>query len=426
MAVSGALVAGRGSVEEVLAPAAAAEILIMAIERSNLDGKRVLAIVPDATRTAPMPLLFKVLNEQLLQRVATLDYLIALGTHPPMREPAIASLLGIAAGERERRYSGVRVFNHRWDHDDALVTIGTISAEEASALTGGVLAQEVVIRLNRMVEDYDVLLLCGPVFPHEVAGFSGGAKYLFPGIAGAEIIDFTHWLGALCTSMATIGVRDTPVRRVIHRAAELVRAELLCVAMALDGPELHGMWVGGHLEAFEAAAELSSRLNVVRVRQPFSRVLSMPAERYQDLWTAAKAMYKTEPVIADGGEVVIYAPQITEVSYTHGRLIDEVGYHVRDYFLAQWERFKDVPGAILAHSTHVKGSGAYDDVTGTERPRIQVTLATSIPEERCRRINLGYADYRGIDPTEWADQWGEDLLVIRDAGEKLYRLDQSA
>lgn len=426
MPVSSALVAGRGSVEELLTPAAAEEILAAAIERSNLDGKRVLAIVPDGTRTAPIPLLFRVLNEQLLQRVAALDYLIALGTHPPMREPAIARLLGIAADERERRYSGVRVFNHRWDHDEALVTIGTISAEEANALTGGVLAQEVVIRLNRLVEDYDVLLLCGPVFPHEVAGFSGGAKYLFPGIAGAGIIDFTHWLGALCTSMATIGVRDTPVRRVIHRAAALVRAELLCVALALEGPNLHGMWVGGHLEAFEAAADLSSRLNVVRVPRPLSRVLSMPDRHYDDLWTAAKAMYKTEPVIADGGEVVIYAPHITEVSYTHGRLIDQVGYHVRDYFLGQWERFKDVPGAILAHSTHVKGSGTYDDLTGTERPRIQVTLATSIPEERCRRINLGYADYRAIDPAEWADQWGDDLLVVRDAGEKLYRLDQSA
>jgi len=425
MAVSDALVAGRGSVGEVLTPAAAEEILVAALERSKLDGKRVLAIVPDGTRTAPIPLLFRVLNEHLLPRAGALDYLIALGTHPPMPEPAVAGLVGMPAAERDRRYPGVRVFNHSWDRDDALVTIGTITAAEADALTGGLLARDVVIRLNRLVDDYDLLLLCGPVFPHEVAGYSGGAKYLFPGIAGAGIIDFTHWLGALSTSLATIGVRDTPVRRVIHRAAELVRAELLCVAMVLDGPDLHGIWVGGHLEAFEAAAELSSQLNVIRVPQPFTRVLSMPAERYDDLWTAAKAMYKTEPVIADGGEVVIYAPHVKEVSYTHGRLVDQVGYHVRDYFLGQWERFKDVPGAVLAHSTHVKGSGTYDHVAGAEWPRIQVTLATSIPEERCRRINLGYADHRAIDPVEWADRWGEDLLVVPHAGEKLYRLDQS-
>jgi nickel-dependent lactate racemase len=190
--------------------------------------------------------------------------------------------------------------------------------------------------------------------------------------------------------------------------------------MALDEERLHGLWVGSHVDAFEAAAELSERLNVIRVPRPFQWVLSMPAERYDDLWTAAKAMYKTEPVVADGGEVVIYAPHLREVSYTHGRLLDQVGYHVRDYFLGQWDRFRDVPGAILAHSTHVRGTGAYDARTGVERPRIGVTLATGIPEERCRRVNLGYLDPAGVDPAEWERR--EDTLVVRHAGEKLYRL----
>jgi lactate racemase len=147
----------------------------------------------------------------------------------------------------------------------------------------------------------------------------------------------------------------------------------------------------------------------------------MAAPMYDDLWTAAKAMYKTEPVVADGGEVIIYAPHITEVSYTHGRLIDEVGYHVRDYFVKQWDRFQDVPGGILAHSTHVKGQGTYDPITRIESPRIQVTLATGIPEERCRRINLGYADYRTIDPAEWAGREAEGFLLVPHAGEMLYR-----
>jgi nickel-dependent lactate racemase len=423
MAIGSGLEAGRGSATETLAPDAVEDLLAGAVERSDLAGRRVLVVVPDGTRTAPIPLLFRVLNDHLGSRAAALDYLIALGTHQPMAEPAVERLLGLSEAERLRRYPNVHVYNHHWDQPEALATIGVISAAEAAELTDGLLEQEVPVRLNRMVEDYDAVLLCGPVFPHEVAGYSGGAKYLFPGIAGAEIIDFTHWLGALCTSMAIIGVADTPVRRVIHRAAEFLRPEILCVAMALDGEALHGLWVGGHREAFEAAAGLSARLNVIRVPRPFRRVLSMPAERYDDLWTAAKAMYKTEPVIADGGEVVVYAPHVSEVSYTHGRLIDEVGYHVRDYFLAQWDRFRDVPGAILAHSTHVKGTGTYDAATGIERPRIQVTLATGIPEERCRRINLGYLDPREIEPAAWEGREEEGLLVVHHAGEKLYRLE---
>ena len=300
-----------------------------------------------------------------------------------------------------------------------LRTIGVISRQEAASLTGGLLSDEVPVTLNRIIFDYDQLIICGPVFPHEVAGFSGGAKYLFPGIAGPDIINFTHWLGALVTSMHTIGVKDTPTRRVIHRAADFLQCPLLCMAFVLKGQELHGLYIGPHSEAFSAAADLSAQLNIITVDRPFSRVLSMPSTIYDDLWTAAKAMYKTEPATADGGEVIIYAPHITEVSYTHGKLIDQVGYHVKDYFLKQWNRFKDVPGSILAHSTHVKGTGTYDPATNTETPRIQVTLATGIPEERCRHINLGYLDYRDINPQAWQGRDQEGILVVPHAGEIL-------
>jgi nickel-dependent lactate racemase len=216
-------------------------------------------------------------------------------------------------------------------------------------------------------------------------------------------------------------VKDTPVRRVIHRAAEFVQQPLLCLALVLKGAALHGLYIGPHQEAWSTAADLSAQLNIITLPHPVRRILSMPALIYDDLWTAAKAMYKTEPIIADGGEVIIYAPHITEVSYTHGHLIDEVGYHVRDYFLKQWERFKHIPGGILAHSTHVKGQGAYDAATGVETPRITVTLATGIPEARCRRINLGYADYRSIDPRQWAGREAEGILLVEHAGEMLYR-----
>ncbi len=415
------MLTGKGTTAEILTQEDVQRLLGEACEQLPVDGKRVLVIIPDGTRTVPMPMLFQVLYRELGRRVAKLDYLIALGTHAPMTEEAIDRLVGVEAGEREERYPNVRIFNHHWSRPEMLQTIGVISQKEAERLTGGLLHDEVAVTLNRSIFEYDQLIICGPVFPHEVAGFSGGAKYLFPGIAGAQIIDFTHWLGALVTSMHTIGVKDTPVRRVIHRAAEFVRQPLLCCALVLRGSDLHGLYIGSYREAFEAAADLSAQLNVITVEKGFRRVLSAPSSMYDDLWTAAKAMYKTEPAIVDGGEVIIYAPHITEISYTHGKLIDEVGYHVRDYFLKQWERFQDVPGAILAHSTHVKGAGTYDSETGVETPRITVTLATGIAEERCRRVNLGYADYRTIDPREWEGREDEGILYVPHAGEMLYR-----
>lgn len=414
------MLAGKGTTTQTLSEDEVRQLMGEGCGRLEVDGKRVLVIIPDGTRTMPMPLLFQVLYEQLGRRVARLDYLIALGTHAPMSEEAIDRLVSVSAGERAERYPNVRIFNHHWSRPEMLQTIGVISHEEAERLTGGLLHDEVAVTLNRSIFEYDQLMICGPVFPHEVAGFSGGAKYLFPGIAGEQIIDFTHWLGALVTSMGTIGVKDTPVRRVIHRAAEFVQKPLLCCALVLRGSDLHGLFVGSYREAFEAAADLSAQLNVITIDKGFRRVLSAPSSMYDDLWTAAKAMYKTEPAIVDGGEVIIYAPHITEISYTHGKLIDEVGYHVRDYFLKQWERFQDVPGAILAHSTHVKGAGTYDSATGVETPRITVTLATGIAEERCRRVNLGYADYRTIDPREWEGREDEGILYVPHAGEMLY------
>jgi len=259
-----------------------------------------------------------------------------------------------------------------------------------------------------------------------VVGFSGGTKYFFPGIGGPEIINVTHWLGALITNYDVIGAGYTPVRAVIDRAAALVDRPVTCVSLVVTHEGLAGLYVGSPQAAWQAAAALSAQKHIVYVERPYTRVLSVMPEMYADLWTAAKGMYKVEPAVADGGEVIIYAPHITEVSYTHGDLIDEIGYHCRDYFTGQWERFRHYPGGVLAHSTHVKGLGTYDAATGTERPRIAVTLATGIPAERCAKINLGYRDPRSVDVDAWKGREAEGTLVVPRAGEMLYRLRRSA
>lgn len=416
-------VVGKGDERATLTERDVYALLEEAFAGHPVDGKRVLVIIPDGTRTAPIPMMFRLLYEVLGARVRRLDYLIALGTHQPMSEGAIERLVGASREERAAHYPKSEVYNHRWDLPEALGVVGVISESEMRTLTEGLVTKETPVTLNRMVWDYDALLILGPVFPHEVAGFSGGAKYLFPGISGREIIDTTHWTGALSTSYRTIGVKDTAVRRVLHRAAEFVVAQkpLTCLKLVMKGSALHGLFIGDYIAAWEAAADLSAKLNIIYKPKPFKSVLSMPSEKYDDLWTAAKAMYKTEPVVADGGEVVIYAPHLKEVSVTHGPLIERVGYHVRDFFVKQWGRFAEVPWTILAHSTHVKGAGRFED--GVETPRIRVTLATGIPREVCERVNLGYRDFRSLNPEDWAGREDEGRLLVENAGETLYRLE---
>ncbi len=385
-----------------------------------LAGKRVLFIIPDGTRTMPMPQFFALFEEELAGKVAALDFLVALGTHQPMSDAQLTRLVG--RDVVEGRAGASRIYNHEW-HDPAMFArLGEIPAAEIAALTGGRLQQDVTVSLNHRIFDYDQLVICGPVFPHEVVGFSGGNKYFFPGIAGPEIIDFTHWLGALITNYEIIGAGYTPVRAVIDRAASMVPVPTACFALVVTQAGLAGLYFGKATEAWAQAAALSAQRHIVWLDTPVRQVLSVMPEMYADVWTAGKGMYKIEPVVADGGEVIIYAPHIREVSYTHGRLIDEIGYHCRDYFLAQPERFAKYPGGVLAHSTHVKGQGTYDAATGVEHSRVTVTLATGISPERCRRINLGYRDPASIDVGTWQGHERESVLVVPRAGEMLYRL----
>jgi lactate racemase len=386
----------------------------------NLAGKRVLCLIPDGTRTMPMPQMFALFQELLRPHVPALDFLVALGTHAAMSDEQLSKLVGQPVVDGVCGSS--RVFNHRWDLRESFTRLGVIPAAEVSKITGGKLAQDVPVELNRLILDYDHILICGPVFPHEVVGFSGGNKYFFPGIAGPDIINLTHWLGALITSYEVIGAGYTPVRAVIDRAASMIPRKSSCFAMVVMHEGVSGLYYGEPRDAWEAASSLSAKKHIVYVEKPFHRVLAVMPKLYDDIWTAAKGMYKTEPAIADGGEVIIYAPHIEEVSYTHGKIIDQVGYHCRDYFVKQWDKFKHFPGGVLAHSTHVKGLGTYDAASGVERPRIQVTLATAIPEERCRRINLGYLDPASVNFDDWRGRESEGILLVPRAGEVLYRL----
>jgi nickel-dependent lactate racemase len=338
-----------------------------------------------------------------------------------MSDEAICKRLEMTREERETRFRDVAFFNHEWDNPAALERVGVLSRDEIRELTDGAFDIDVPVEINRRVLTYDRIVIIGPVFPHEVVGFSGGNKYLFPGVSGPDILNFFHWLGAVVTNPMIIGSKWTPVRKVVDAAGAMVAVPKTCFCMVVrpDG-SLAGI-VGGTPEAaWTEASELSRRTHILYKGRPFHTVLSCVPPMYADLWTGGKGMYKLEPVVADGGELIIYAPHISEVSVTHGRLLLEIGYHCRDYFRGQWDRFAHLPWGVLAHSTHVRGVGTYEH--GVEHCRIQVTVASQIPESVCRQINLGYRDPATIDIEAFADREDEGVLLVRKAGEMLYRL----
>lgn len=412
---------GTGHPEAVLTEETVRSIIEAGTRTSLCEKKRVLVLTPDATRTCPLPILVRALRESIGSLAAQLDFMVALGTHPPLTEAAILKLYGVTTRQKSEEFAGSRFLNHRWDIEDTFIEIGTLGANVVKETSGGLLSEDVSISINKAIFNYDLVVIVGPVFPHEVVGFSGGAKYLFPGISGGDFLHFFHWLGAVITCQNTIGFKDTPMRRLIHQAMEMVRIPVHCLAMVVTpNNRLCGFYAGDPADAWSDAADLSGRVHIVTKPKPYRIVLGRAPEMYEEIWTAGKVMYKLEQVVADGGTLIIYGPHIHEISTTWGDRIESIGYHVRDYFLADIARFKNIPRGVLAHSTHVRGTGTYKD--GVEKPRIQVVLATSIPRETCERIHLGYMNPAQIHLNDYMNREDQGILYVERAGEILHRL----
>ncbi len=387
-------------------------------------GQKVLILIPDHTRTIPLPYLFRQLVE-ILHDTQQLDFMVALGTHPPLTEEQLYQLVGISKVERETTYRQIGLFNHAWDSAETLTQIATLPQAQIQEIAGDdwhfTLGGDVPVNINRHIFDYDHILILGPTFPHEVVGFSGGAKYLFPGISGPEMINVSHWLGALAGVVGTIGLKDTPVRDMIHAAAEHITVPTTLIALVIEGKgDVAGIFIGDLIAAWEAAVALSSERHIIWVDEPFQRVLSHAPPMYDELWTAGKAMYKLEPALAKDGELIIYSPTLDTVSHVHGDYIYEVGYHVLEYILKQWDRFKHIPLGVLAHSTHVRGGGTFVD--GIEYPNAAVSLATQLSPADCGRLALGYVNPVDVDIAEWQGRETEGVLYVPKAGEMLYRV----
>lgn len=386
-------------------------------------GARVLAIVPDRTRDDNTDILFPAAAELLAARhVGSLDALIAQGTHAPMTEPQKLAKIG-ADGSAIPRLG--RIFDHHWDKPSQLVTLGELSSAQVSAATNGLMSAPVAVQLNALLAPgvYDVVLVFGATMPHEVAGYAGGAKYFFPGVAGPDLTHMTHWLGALATIEHVIGRVETPTRRMIEAAAALVPAPVISfssVSSRTNGLlHTHALFAGDIREAMRRAAGVSRGVHVKYTGRRYRRVVALLDPHYDELWVGGKASYKLGGIIEPGGELIVYAPHLQQISVTHGRLIEKYGYAPLEQVREMVESSDELRAnlCVAAHLAHVSyGSAVRSD--GTVGPRYRITMATGMNEDTCRRVNLGYLDYRSFRVDDYAKD--PDTLVVEDAGRDLY------
>jgi nickel-dependent lactate racemase len=417
-------VAGKGAPELDLAP----EELRAIVEQSLLSvapGARVLAVIPDKTRDDNTGLLFPFASEILAaRRVAQFDALVAQGTHMPMTEGEKRAKIGLNNGASLPALG--RIYDHEWNNPEELVTLGELSAERVSELTGGLITRSVTVNLNRLLAPgrYDTVLVFGATVPHEVAGFAGGAKYFFPGVAGPDLTHATHWLGALASIERVIGRVETPTRHMIEAAAEFVPARVVSlntVVTRADDNRLrtHALFGGDIRLAFRQAAEVSRHVHIKYTGRKYKRVVALLDEHYDELWVGGKASYKLGGIIEEGGELIIYAPHLRAISETHGLLIEKYGYapldRVREMVALSEELQSNL--AVAAHLAHVSYAGQRD-AAGRVVPRYRITMASALDEATCRRVNLGFMDYRRFRREDYESD--PETLVVERAGRDLY------
>lgn len=411
---------GMGSPDAVLTKDDVLRIISEGTPAELYKGKRVLVLTPDATRTCPLPMMVSAVQEVIAPEAAQLDYMVALGSHHPMSQEQIMKLYGVTPVDRKSRFADSQFLNHEWNKPDTFVELGTFSEDEIAETTDGLFRESVVVDINKAIYDYDSIIILGPVFPHEVVGFSGGNKYFFPGISGGEFLQFFHWLSGVITTPKVIGIKDTPTRALVEAAAKMITIPTHTYAMVVkSGSELAGLFAGSVTDAWSEAADLSAKVHIRYTPRKYHTVFGVAPEMYDEMWVGGKVMYKLNEVVEDGGKLIIYAPHIKEFSSTWGKYLERVGYHTRDYLLEHMDEFADVPRGVLAHSCHVRGTGTMKN--GVEKPRIDVVLASSIPKEQTEAMNLSYLDPGSVDVDSYRNREEEGILFVDHAGEVLHK-----
>ena len=415
---------GTGSPDLDLSPVELRDILAQTL-LTVAPGARVLAIIPDKTRDDNTDLLFPCAAEILAaRRIAQFDALVAQGTHMPMTEAEKRLKTGLSNGASAPGLG--QIYDHQWNVPEELVTIGELSAARVPDLTGGLLDHAISVNLNRRLAPgvYDTIIIFSATVPHEVAGFAGGAKYFFPGVAGPDLTHATHWLGALASIENVIGRIETPTRHLIEAAADFIPAQIITLNSVVTRDDqnrlrTHALFTGDFREAFRRSAEVSRYVHIKYTGRKYKRVVALLDKHYDELWVGGKASYKLGGIIEAGGELIIYAPHLRTISETHGRLIEKYGYapldRVREMVALSTELQANL--AVAAHLAHVSYAGQRDQ-EGRIVPRYRITMASALDEATCRRVNLGFMDHRKFHLEDYEKD--PETLVVNRAGRDLY------
>lgn len=388
--------------------------------------KKILIIPPDITRKhSQAGIITNIIYQHLYQKVK-IDILPALGTHHPMSQSEIQDMFG-----SEIPLSCF--IEHKWEKDT--VKIGEISNEVLKEISEGYLDEKLEISINKIIlqGNYDQIISVGQVLPHEVVGMSNYTKNIAIGCGGKEIINKSHYLGAVIGLESLIGKDCSPVRKLLDYIEEkmlinLPLSYILTVNEANINPvnglsNLKGIFSGRGREIFNQAVALSQKVNINYVDKQVDKfvVYLNPAE-FVSLWLSNKAIYRTRTAIADNGELIVVAPGLKRVGENNyfDYLIQKYGYAGQEKIIEFVKLNQELQEnlAVPAHLIH-----------GSTEGRFKVTYVSDlISENIIKKVNYNYMSLqqfnRNMDLAKLNSGWnliqGNSIYYISDPATGLW------
>ncbi len=403
-------------------PLSAVEIKNAVLE--SIDGikpakGRILLLPPDISRINSGAGQITSIYYNALKDKFTIDVMPALGTHLPMRGDEIVEMFG-------NDIPMERFVAHDWRNDT--VRVGTVPEDFIRGVSGGLVDYPIEIAINKRLvsNEYDLIISIGQVVPHEVAGMANYSKNILVGCGGFDVINKTHFLGAVCGIESILGNDRTPVRMVFDYAEERFLKDIpimyvMTVVSCVSGkPQCDGLFIGRERKVYEAAARLSMKRNITYVDKPLKKVVAFLSEKeFKSTWVGNKAVYRTRKAIADGGELVVLAPGVR--CFGEDRVFDQLirkyGYAGRDKILELRRENSDLASNLsaAAHLIHGSADG-----------RFTVTYAVKgLAEHDIQSVNYRYVSYdeatRKYDPCKLKEGFNK-----LDDGEEVYFINNPA
>jgi lactate racemase len=390
--------------------------------------KKILVLFPDYTRIDFSHMIAPSIAERYQD--SRIDFLNAGGTHRPMMQEEFVKKLDLVP------FRNIKFLNHSFSDPSCLATTGKIDSCLVKEKTEGMLASEIKITVNKLIfSDYDLIIALSGTVPHEAAGYSGGLKIFFPGISGPEVIDAFHWAAVLVGIPKILGTVDNNGRDIINAGARAIFSNIKCPIYSYNmvniesrsGAVPTGLYIDkdydGFISAYRKAAGASSKVHIKYLESPLSQVVQEIPSNYDEIWLAGKGSYKLQKpgVLKKGAEVIIYAPHI-KCFHTNPDIEEDLfslGYHCRDHICSLMKNAANISRNAASHLINVCGPGIFDPETRKEDLAFKVTLATSIPEDKCKKVGLGYRNPSTIIKNDFNSP---GKLWIEEGGKYLYEL----